>query len=166
MSLLIKGVNLIQKILSIKSKKMLRWIKDLLQKLKELRFIQYTPKDLDLKYFQLSEFDSPDEVGSGKKMDSKFLEKLDYARGNVDGEMVFKINSGYRTQEWNMKVGPGFGSSHKKGLAVDIAYNGSRERYLLVTALMQVGINRIGIGKSFIHADVDKLKDADVIWLY
>ena len=105
-------------------------------------------------------------MGSGVKMDSKFLEKLDYARGNVDGEMVFKINSGYRTQEWNMKVGGRFGSSHKKGLACDIAYNGSRERYLLVTALMQVGINRIGIGKSFIHADVDKLKDADVIWLY
>jgi len=147
---------------------MLKWIKDLLQKLKGLRFTQYIPKKLNLKYFKndLSEFDSPDEVGSGSKMDKKFLEKLDYARGNVDGEMVFKINSGYRTQEWNMKVGGRFGSSHKKGLAVDIAYNGSRERYLLVTALMQVGINRIGIGKSFVHADVDKLKDADVIWLY
>jgi uncharacterized protein YcbK (DUF882 family) len=80
--------------------------------------------------------------------------------------MVFKINSGYRTQEWNMKVGGRFGSSHKKGLAADIAYNGSRERYLLVTALMQVGINRLGIGKSFVHCDVDKLKDKDVIWLY
>jgi hypothetical protein len=123
---------------------------------------------IKLKYFKLSEFDSPDEVGSGKKMDSKFLEKLDYARGNVDGQMVFKINSGYRTQEWNLKVGGRFGSSHKKGLACDIAYNGSRERYLLVTALMQVGINRIGISKSgsFVHCDVDKAKDPDVIWLY
>ena len=147
---------------------MLKWIKDLLLKLMGLKYTQYIPKQLDLKYFKndLSEFDSPDEVGSGKKMDSKFLEKLDYARGNVDGEMVFKINSGYRTQEWNMKVGGRFGSSHKKGLAADIAYNGSRERYLLVTALMQVGINRLGIGKSFVHCDVDKLKDKDVIWLY
>ena len=145
---------------------MLKWIKDLLQKLMGLKFTQYIPKHLELKYFKLSEFDSPDEVGSGKKMDSKFLEKLDYARGNVDGEMVFKINSGYRSEKWNLKVGGRFGSSHKKGLAVDIAYNGSRERYLLVTALMQVGINRIGIGKSFVHCDVDKLKDKDVIWLY
>ena len=145
---------------------MLKWIKDLLQKLKGLEYTQYIPNKLNLKYFKTSEFDSPDEVGSGEKMDSKFLEKLDYARGNVEGQMVFKINSGYRTQEWNMKVGGRFGSSHKKGLAVDIAYNGSRERYVLVTALMQVGINRIGIGKSFVHCDVDKLKDPDVIWLY
>ena len=131
-----------------------------------LKFTQYIPKELDLKYFKLSEFDSPDEIGSGKKMDSKFLEKLDYARGNVDGQMVFKINSGYRTQEHNLKVGGRFGSSHKKGLAVDIAYNGSRERYILINALMSIGINRIGIGKTFIHCDVDKSKDPDVIWLY
>ena len=49
MSLLIKGVNLIQRILSIKSKKILKWIKDLFQKLKELRFTQYIPKHLDSK---------------------------------------------------------------------------------------------------------------------
>jgi zinc D-Ala-D-Ala carboxypeptidase len=136
----------------------------LLQKLRGLRFIQYIPKDLELKYFKLSEFDSPDEVGSGKKMDSKFLEKLDYARHNA--EIPFKINSGYRTQEWNMKVGGRFGSSHKKGLAVDIGYEGSRDRYLILNALMEVGITRFGIAKGFIHCDVDKSKDPDVIWLY
>ena len=142
----------------------LKWIKDLLQKLKGLRFIQFIPKHLDLKYFKLSEFDSPDEVGSGKKMDSKFLEKLDYARHNAG--IPFKINSGYRTQEWNMKVGGRFGSSHKKGLAVDIGYEGSRERYLIVNSLMEVGITRFGIAQTFIHCDVDKQKDQDVIWLY
>jgi uncharacterized protein YcbK (DUF882 family) len=130
----------------------------------ELKFIQYIPKDLDLKYFKLSEFDSPDEVGSGKKMNSKFLEKLDYARHNA--QIPFKINSGYRTQEWNMKCGGVFSSSHKKGLAVDIGYKGSRERYIIVNSLMSVGINRLGVGKTFIHADVDKEKDSDVIWLY
>ena len=134
------------------------------QKLRELRSTQYIPKDLDLRYFKLSEFDSPDEVGSGKKMDSKFLEKLDYARHNAG--IPFKINSGYRTQEWNLKVGGRFGSSHKKGLAVDIGYTGSRERYLILSALMEVGITRFGIAKGFIHADVDNSKDPDVIWLY
>ena len=119
---------------------------------------------IKLKYFKLSEFDSPDEIGSGKKMDKDFLLKLDQAR-DIAG-IPFKINSGYRTQEWNMKVGGRFGSSHKKGLAADISYNGSRERYLLVNALMQVGISRIGIAKGFIHCDVDKQKDQDVIWLY
>ena len=164
--LLIKSVNLIQRTLSIKRKikMILKWIKDLFKKLRELRFTQYTLNNLDLKYFKLSEFDSPDEIGSGKKMDSKFLEKLDYARHNAG--IPFKINSGYRTQEWNLKVGGRFGSSHKKGLAVDIGYTGSRERYLILSALMEVGITRFGIAKGFIHADVDNLKDPNVIWLY
>ena len=134
------------------------------RKLKELRFLNFTTYNLNLKYFKLSEFDSPDQVGSGKKMDSDFLEKLDYARHNA--EIPFKINSGYRTQEWNMKVGGRFGSSHKKGLAVDIGYTGSRDRYLILSALMEVGITRFGIAKGFIHCDVDKAKDPDVIWLY
>ena len=143
---------------------MLKFVKNLYTKLKGLKFTNYTTSNLDLKYFKLSEFDSPDEVGSGKKMDKDFLLKLDYARG-IAG-IPFKINSGYRTQEWNMKVGGRFGSSHKKGLAVDIGYTGSRERYLILSALMQVGITRFGIAKGFIHCDVDKAKDPDVIWLY
>tara|TARA_R100000654_G_scaffold35133_3_gene60536 strand:+ start:8042 stop:8488 length:447 start_codon:yes stop_codon:yes gene_type:complete len=121
-------------------------------------------KTINLKYFKLSEFDSPDELGSGSKMDKKFLEKLDYARHNAG--IPFKINSGYRTKAWNSKVGGRVGSSHKKGIAADIGYNGSRDRYIIVKSLMEVGITRIGIGKSFIHCDVDKQKDQDVIWLY
>ena len=31
---------------------------------------------------------------------------------------------------------------------------------------MDVGINRFGIAKTYIHCDVDKEKDQDVIWLY
>ena len=119
---------------------------------------------IKLKYFKLSEFDSPDEIGSGKKMDKDFLLKLDQAR-DIAG-IPFKINSGYRTQEWNMKVGGRFGSSHKKGLAADISYNGSRERYLILSSLMQVGITRFGIAKRYLHTDFEKAKDQDVIWLY
>ena len=54
---------------------------------------------MTLKYFKLSEFDSPDEVGSGSKMNYTFLEKLDKARGLA--EIPFKITSGYRTKEYN-----------------------------------------------------------------
>tara|TARA_R100001086_G_scaffold57624_1_gene26222 strand:+ start:626 stop:970 length:345 start_codon:yes stop_codon:yes gene_type:complete len=114
----------------------------------------------------MSEFDSPDEVGSGYKMNRDFLIKLDSARG-IAG-IPFKINSGYRTKERNALIGGRVGSSHLKGLAVDIGYKGSRQRYLIVQSLMHVGINRIGISKkgSFIHCDVDNLKDPNVIWLY
>ena len=134
------------------------------KRLGALKFIKSTTYNLDLKYFTLSEFDSPDEVGSGNKMDSKFLEKLDYARHNAG--IPFKINSGYRTETHNALVGGRIGSSHLKGLAVDIAYNGSHERYIILNALMSVGITRLGIGKSFVHCDLDNSKDQDVIWLY
>ena len=97
-------------------------------------------------------------------MDKDFLEKLDYARGNAG--IPFKITSGYRSGAWNQRVGGRVGSSHLKGLAADIACVGSRDRYIIVKALMDVGINRIGIGKTFVHCDVDKSKDANVIFLY
>ena len=120
---------------------------------------------LNLKHFKIEEFDSPDEAGSGAKMDKKFLEKLDYARGNAG--IPFKINSGYRSVNYNDNVlGARVGSSHKKGLAADISCIGSRDRALIIKSLLEVGINRIGIGKSFVHCDVDKSKDADVFWLY
>ena len=119
---------------------------------------------LNLKHFKLEEFACPCEEGSGKKMDKTFLEKLDYARENAG--IPFKITSGYRCEEHNLKVGGRWGSSHKKGLACDIAYNGSRERYIILKALMDVGINRFGIAKTYIHCDLDNSKDQDVIWLY
>jgi uncharacterized protein YcbK (DUF882 family) len=100
-------------------------------------------------------------------MDREFVALLDKARDIVDGQMIFKITSGYRTENYNDNVLKArIGSSHKLGLAVDIAYNGSRERYLLINSLMSVGINRIGIGETFIHCDVDSLKDKNVIWTY
>lgn len=126
-------------------------------------------KTTNLKYFKIEEFASPDDLKSGGKMDAKFLEKLDYARQNAG--VPFKINSGYRTLKWNAKIGGRVGvgklmSSHCKGLAVDIHCNNSRNRGLIINALISVGIRRIGIAKTFIHCDVDKDKDQDVIWLY
>ena len=140
------------------------FVKNLYRKSKVLKFTQSIPNNLDLKYFNLSEFDCPCCKGSGKKMDKKFLEKLDYARHNA--QIPFKINSAYRCEARNTLVGGRVGSSHKKFLAADIAYKGSRERYIILNALMSVGINRLGIGNSFIHCDIDNLKSQDVIWLY
>jgi zinc D-Ala-D-Ala carboxypeptidase len=144
--------------------RILKFVKNLLVSLKELKSTKSITSNLDLTYFTITEFDSPDEVGSGYRMNKDFIRRLDTARG-IAG-IPFKINSGYRTAAHNTKVGGRVGSSHKKGLAVDIGYYGSRERYLILNALMQVGINRIGIAKTFIHCDVDKNKDEDVIWLY
>ena len=81
---------------------------------KKSPFQSYKPK-----YFNLSEFDSPDQAGSGAYMNPDFLRKLDKARG-IAG-IPFRINSGYRTEAHNRKVGGVNDSAHLKGLAVDIA---------------------------------------------
>ena len=117
-----------------------------------------------LKHFKLSEFDSPDEKGSGAKMDEKFLTKLDAAR-EIANE-PFKINSGYRTPERNKKAGGKPNSSHLSGLACDIKITSSKHRYRVVEALMIVGFNRIGIADTFVHVDDDTSKVQEVIWTY
>lgn len=121
-------------------------------------------------HFELSEFDSPDEIGSGKNMDSNFLAMLDDARA-IAG-IPFTITSGYRTISHNAYVGGvqagvnSKGSSHLFGYAADIAAPTSRQKYVIIKSLLQAGFTRIGIASNFIHVDNDPDKDPDVIWTY
>jgi len=117
-----------------------------------------------MKYFKLEEFDSPDEVGSGKHMHQEILHMLDAVRKKF-GKPI-KINSGYRTVARNKKIGGVSKSSHLKGLAVDISCNNSVDRFKLLNLLLEAGFNRIGIAKTFIHVDIDKNKSQNVIWGY
>lgn len=115
-------------------------------------------------HFQLYEFDSPDEAGSGKYMDESFLSMLDDARG-IAG-ISFTINSGFRTKSHNAYVGGKEKSSHQYGYAADIHCTESRSRFIIIDALIKAGFSRIGIAKSFIHVDNDPDKDGDVSWVY
>lgn len=119
---------------------------------------------INLKYFSLEEFDSPDLPNSGVNMDSDFLQRLDDAREIAS--IPFKINSGYRTKERNELVGGKPQSSHLKGKAADIAVKDSRERWIILDALIKAGFNRIGIANTFIHVDSDEDKSPNVIWTY
>lgn len=122
-------------------------------------------------YFTLSEFDSPDEVGSGRHMDREFVRLLDDAR-HIAG-VPFRISSGggFRTEAYNTELckrnpNASKNSSHKRGLAADILTPDIRTRYAILTGLMRVGLNRIGIANSFIHVDDDPNKTEDVCWVY
>ena len=119
---------------------------------------------MKLKYFTINEFDSPDLVNSGSKMESSFLLSLDKARDIA--EISFRITSGYRTVTYNEKVGGVNGSSHTKGLAADISCSSSANRFIIVNALLIAGFTRIGIANNFIHVDSDLEKVQDVIWTY
>jgi zinc D-Ala-D-Ala carboxypeptidase len=115
-------------------------------------------------FFEYGEFDSPDQPGSYKYMSVPFLNKL--TKALEIAAIGFKISSGYRTPEHNEKVGGVKESSHTNGCAVDIYAPTSRQKYIIINALLQAGFNRIGVAKNFIHVDNDASKNEDVIWTY
>jgi len=75
------------------------------------------------------------------------------------------INSGIRCAEKNKEAGGTSFSSHLYGLAADIRCDNSVDRSALMLLLVRQ-FRRIGIGKDFIHCDVDSQKDQDVMWVY
>ena len=122
-----------------------------------------------MKWFKLSEFDSPDEKGSGDMMDTDFLERLDVAR-DIAG-FPFIITSGFRSIAYNrMLIDKGYkaskNSSHLLGYAADISCTDSAKRFTLIEALLDAGFTRIGIGGNFIHCDNDPEKRQYIIWTY
>ncbi len=116
------------------------------------------------KYFKLSEFDSPDEPGSGEMMEPAVIEALENAR-DLAG-FPFVVTSGVRTIAHNRAVGGSPRSSHLLGLAVDLRVDNSERRYLMVEALLDAGFNRLGIAEDFIHCDMDENKKSNVLWTY
>lgn len=113
--------------------------------------------------FSWSEFEC--HCGCGDDyMDITFVNRLQRMR-EIYGKPI-KINSGFRCEAHNKAIGGSKTSSHLKGLAVDIGYSGSTDRYELILAALEAGFNRIGIAEDFIHIDMDRTKGQRVAWLY
>jgi len=109
-----------------------------------------------LKHFNYSEFDSPDEPGSGKNMQDSTVEMLDNARDMAG--VPFKINSGFRTESHNKEVGGVPESAHTRGYAADINLEGFSDNDVLrvICSCIIAGFRRIGYsGGSFVHVDND-----------
>ena len=120
-----------------------------------------------MKYFKLREFVC--NCCGKSKINRTFVKVLDAARAyskNEDGsDIPFIITSGYRCKNHpESKKNPN--SSHIKGLAADILVKNSRERAVILAALMNAGFSRFGIGHNFIHVDLDEDKTQGVIWTY
>ena len=69
-------------------------------------------------------------------------------------------------EQHNREVGGTENSAHLAGLAVDIKCTDAWSRFKILHALLSVGFQRIGIGRTFIHVDDDLTKPQGVVWDY
>lgn len=114
-------------------------------------------------YFREDEFLC--SCGCGMDIDSRLKRIITRAREIAN--VPFVITSGARCEAYNDSIEKASkSSSHVKGLAVDIQTKNSRSRFTILSALYDAGIVRIGISKSFIHADIDLSKVREVVWTY
>lgn len=110
----------------------------------------------------ISEFDCP--CCGENRMNPRTFDRA--VLGRDIAQVAWQINSGWRCIPHNEEVGGKDDSSHLNGTGLDIRSVTSRHRFKTVSALMDVGFTRIGIGRSFIHGDDDPNKDPAVMWLY
>lgn len=97
-------------------------------------------------------------------LNSKLVDRLILAQ-KMCGEQ-FIITSGYRSQPYERSKGRKGTSSHCKGLAVDLSAINSHLRFKIVAGLLYAGFPRLGVGKTFIHADIDETKPHPIIFHY
>lgn len=99
------------------------------------------------------------------KLRPALFELLDKMRGECG--FAFSITSGLRSKEQNDALSDSASdSAHLSGLAVDVACPDSLKRFKMVEVALSNGVKRIGIGKDFIHFDIDGPKPQVVMWTY
>jgi len=126
------------------------------------------------RFFKWSEFDSPDDPGSGKLMNPGFIAQLNQAREICEEKFAgtaptsFNITSGYRTKEHNKAVGGSDTSSHLLGVAADISFSSEEHMLAILASLFLAGFRRVGVDTEgyFIHVDADWNKDSPALWGY
>lgn len=81
---------------------------------------------------------------------------------------TFTITSGFRPKSYELSKGRRGSSSHSKtpGLAVDISTCDSHTRYKVLLSLLYLGAPRLGVGKTFIHVDIDESKAHPIVFHY
>ena len=115
-------------------------------------------------YFKESEFKQCVPACSLQDMNQSTMKKLDAAREYAGIPVV--LNSAYRSVEYEKSKGRKGTSAHTLGRAVDIRCNTDANRFKLIHALYRAGFTRIGIGKTFIHADDSPRHKQNVLWHY
>ena len=97
-------------------------------------------------------------------VDEEFVKKLEKVRVKCD--FPFRITSGFRCPKKNAAAGGKSKSAHLKGKAVDIFCNHSFQRWWIASVAIKYGFSRIGIGKDFVHLDIDDALPTPRMWTY
>ena len=109
---------------------------------------------IEMKYFKKQEFFCKCGCGLNiENIDQTLIYQLNLARKFAG--VPFVINSSIRCIKHNRRVGGSPTSSHLKGFAVDIRTKNKYVKKRVLFGLKQAGFCRIGIYKTFIHADND-----------
>lgn len=116
------------------------------------------------KYFSPREFELCNPPCSIDDMQQSFLDTLDRIRDMAGIPLV--LNCAFRSVDYDLAKGRSGESAHCVGLAVDIRCSTSVNRFKILKAAITCGIRRIGIGKNFIHLDIDKTLPQNVIFHY
>lgn len=122
------------------------------------------PKN-NAQYFADPEFRKCVPPCSIDDMQQVFLNKLDELRFHAGIPLV--INCAYRSVDYDKSKGRSGKSAHCSGLAVDIRCQSGLNRLKIIKAAQRVGINRMGIGRTFIHVDMgERVGLPCSVWTY
>lgn len=127
-------------------------------------------------HFSPAEFDSPGEPGTGVNMDPDLIAILDRARRSAGVPFRISSGGGFRSKAYNedlVRRNPHASrrSLHMEGKAADIIVprGDSQVRAIMISALMDAGIERLGLAQTFIHVDVGgpaEGRRTPSVWIY
>lgn len=116
------------------------------------------------KYFSEAEFNRCSPSCSLQDMRQELMDVVDEVRRRAGIPLI--ASCAYRSKEWDVARGRSGNSAHTKGLGIDIVANSSATRMKIVSAALSAGVRRIGIGKGFVHLDIDESLPQNVMWHY
>ena len=116
-----------------------------------------------MKYFKLSEFDC--KCGCGLNNFNHILAVLvDQMRESCG--FPFIVRSACRCIKHNKDVGGKPRSDHLTGDGIDIKATTNYQRFKIIQEAIFRGVQRIGIGRSFIHLGMRQGNPKERMWLY
>lgn len=119
-------------------------------------------------HFATSEFSCRCGCGLGLRPGDvcpELLELLEQVR-SIAGGLPLVITSGLRCPTHNAAEGGVRDSPHTRGLAADIACAGGARRWQLLVAAVTAGARGIGVGRTYLHLDVDRGAHRPAAWGY